>query len=453
MATIEMAKNRGGAWQAVKGSLRAVATKAMRWTGYGGQSFGTTGSGGWYGSSWIRQLLPGAKYDYEAEAGRLWKNSAVAIGLDWLRKNFPEPRLVFERRKGDEWVEDLEAPVLQWLEEPNTNYDADSLWAATVLSLVVQGNAYWIREKNAMGREFFWYVPHWQMFPRWPNDGSEFISHYEYIVDGKRTRVETGNVIHFRFGLDPENERIGMSPLASCFREVCSDNEANSYTAAILRNVGVVGMIISPESATDEILPDDAKALKKLVKQQTTGESRGEPIVHTIPLRMAEFGATPEKLALDKIRKIPEARMLAAIGINGMVLGLSVGDTQRTFSNLKEANRHAYDNCLIPMQKTIAKQLAFALARPIKAGGTASMKPSRQERLRWDYTEVQSLSDDQNEAMKRAAMGYTSGVLKLNEARRRVGEKPETAPNGEAYIPNPKFSPVSDTTKIVENVA
>lgn len=412
-----------GALRAVRAI--AVATKSMaakvtgiRFPGYGGGS--TAGLGG-AGRGWFRFLLPGsAGYDYEAEAGPLWHNSAVAVCVGWIRKNFPEPRLTVEVRQGTEWVENPEHPFLESLAEPNPAYTDDVLWAASCLSIVVDGNAYWYKAKAPGGKVHYWYLPHWTVFPCWPADGSEFISHYEYRVDGKTTVVPVDRIVHFRTGLDPFDERRGWSELKTCLREICTDNEANTYTVSILKNMGIVGLLITPESDTDEISPEDAEDLKRNFKSKTTGSRRGEPIVNTVPLKVTEVGATPEKLALDKIRRVPESRICAAIGLDPMVVGLSTGKEGRTFSNLGESNRHAYQNCLIPMQKGMAKDLQRQSRDLIKG--------PRVERLVWKYDEVEALREDQSELMKRIVVACGGPVMTVTEGRARVGLKPTGDP-------------------------
>ena len=57
-----------------------------------------------------------------------------------------------------------------------------------------------------------------QVAPRWPEDGSEFISHYEMRVEGVPQVIDKRDIIHFRYGLDPRNHRLGMSPLACALR-------------------------------------------------------------------------------------------------------------------------------------------------------------------------------------------------------------------------------------------
>lgn len=394
--------------------------KAMRFSGYGG---GDGSSGGVNGrSGWLRRMLPGsAGYDYQAEAGPLWQNSAVACCIGWIRKNFPEPRLTVEVRRGTEWVENPDHPILEMLAEPNPAYTDDVLWAATALSLTVDGNGYWLKARATLGnRVNYWYVPHWMMFPCWPTDGSAFISHYEYRVDGNSRDIPVDQVVHFRTGLDPENERLGWSELKTCLREVCSDNEANTYTATILKNMGIVGVIISPESPTDEILEDDGKDLVANWKKKTTGSLRGEPIVNNVALKVTQLGMGPEQMRLDKIRMVPEARICAAIGTPAMVVGLAVGNEGRTFSNLAEANRHAYDNCLRPMQKSMAKD--------VQRQSRDLLRGPRDERLRWKYDEVEALREDQSELIKRLVVACGSPIMAVNEGRSRAGLKPTGDP-------------------------
>lgn len=393
----------------------AIKGVAMRWSGYGGSPQGSY-VGGSYNSGILRRGLPGAKYDYEAEAGPLWLNSAVAICLGWVARNFPEPRLTVERRKGSEWIDNPDHPILEGLETPNRGYDDDVLWAATCLSLKVDGNAYWVKARARSGRIEYWYVPHWQIRPVWPDTGEVFVSGYLVTVDGRLVPLKTEDVIHFREGIDPYNERLGLAPLKSCLREVCSDNEAGTYTASILRNMGIPGVVLSPESTTDQIDPDDRPLLASDWKRKFTGEGRGDPLVMSVPLKVTVVGVTPEKMVLDKIRRIPEARICAAIGLDAMVVGLAVGKEGRTFSNLQEANRHAYENCLMPLQKSMAKA--------IQRQSPDLIRDRRKERLVWDYSEVSALREDQTELTKRVIMSYQGGVMQLNEARNRLNLQP-----------------------------
>lgn len=54
-----------------------------------------------------------------------------------------------------------------------------------------------------------WYLPHYMVEPQWPISGVPFISHYAYCVDGREYYIPREDIIHFRWGLDPNNPRRG----------------------------------------------------------------------------------------------------------------------------------------------------------------------------------------------------------------------------------------------------
>lgn len=393
-----------------KGALRHGGSGARRW------------------SPFMAGLLPGARMDYERLAGDPTHNSAVAICLGWIGDNFPEPRLVIEKRAAAGPVEQLyEHAALSLVENPNPYYDGDALLAATAMSYAGHGNAYWYKARNAAGRVAeLWFVPHWRVRPVWPEDGSEFISGYVYTVDGHETPWRREDVVHFRFGMDGRNQRLGQSRLWPVLREVVTDNEAATLMAALLRNMGILGVLISPASADVEIDDADAEAMRAQYRDRHTGESGGMPFISSAPLKVDRLGLTPEELALDKLRNVPESRICAALRLSGMVVGLNVGDTQRTFSNYAQARRAAYEDCLGPMHRRIARTLSRELLPEL--GG----KPG--ERIGWDYTQVIALQDDRMEVYRQSTMAVRGGWMQVNEARRRAGLADD--PGQDVYLRN-----------------
>src|SRR3546814_14292914 len=80
--------------------------------------------------------------------------------------------------------------------------------------MALDGNAYWMIVRNGLGRPAeLWYIPHWLIEPKWPANGSVFISHYVYSPGGGAASMEIdpAAVIHFRHGLHPHNPRKGLS--------------------------------------------------------------------------------------------------------------------------------------------------------------------------------------------------------------------------------------------------
>jgi phage portal protein BeeE len=81
--------------------------------------------------------------------------------------------------------------------------------------------------------------------------------------------------VHFRFGKDPNNLLRGFSPLAAVMREVYTDDQAANFTAAILKNLGIIGVIFSPKDGT--IPKEQAKKLKDYVQRISRGTSARRP--------------------------------------------------------------------------------------------------------------------------------------------------------------------------------
>jgi phage portal protein BeeE len=206
--------------------------------------------------------LPGSSYDYERAAGDLWANSIVAASCKWAARTFPEASFRVERRRGAGWEADDSHDLPKLVDRPNMHYSGRTLWAATLLSMMVDGNAYWLKVRSMSGNVVeLWYLPHFLVEPRWPRDGSEFISVYEYKSGGSGGSqwLDPADVVHFRDGLDPNNTRKGLSPLAAQIREVCVDNEAATFSAAILRNSGIVGATITPTDSDFDMTDERAK--------------------------------------------------------------------------------------------------------------------------------------------------------------------------------------------------
>ena len=74
----------------------------------------------------------------------------------------------------------------------------------------------------------------------------------DQLTDG-RLEVGTGRSNAYEQigqGIDPNNTRKGLSPLASLYREIFTDDEAANMTASLMRNIGVPGVVLSPANTS-----------------------------------------------------------------------------------------------------------------------------------------------------------------------------------------------------------
>ena len=381
---------------------------------------GAGGSGNQTGRGlWPQWFLPGAKFDYVQEAGDLWLNSAVMACCKWAGKTFPEapPRVVSTPNPEGKRKEQMGHRLTQLLRKPNAYYSGNLLLSAVLLSLMVDGNAYILKDRNVHTGKVvaLWYVPHWMMAPAWPVDGSEYLACYEYRVNGKTYNIPTADVVHFRDGLDPNNYRKGLSPLVACLREIVTDNDAATYSAAIVRNMGIPGVVIVPFKGDTDIEIDDPtrEDIAAKWKTRTTGERRGEALVLSVPMDLKSIGFSPKDIAIDKLRQLPEERICAVLNIPPIVVGLGAGLARSTFANFKEAREAAYESFIVPMQRLISEEINTQLLPDLG-------DPDREE-MEFDTSKVRAFQEDENERHARYCNDYQAGVCKRSEARSALG--------------------------------
>jgi HK97 family phage portal protein len=391
----------------LKASARLATIAAVSlgsiWSGHGGDGVGSR----W--TSW----LPGSSFDYEKEAGDLWANSTVAIALRWIGDNYTKPIMRVSKitARGNYKPVGNHDMVKRW-NRPNPHYSGRTLSKAVALSLKVDGNAYVLKLRDSFGKVAeLWWVPHWQIAPIWPIDGSVYISGYKLEVDGRAIEVRSRDVIHFRDGIDPRNDRLGLAALKAQFREVCTDNETSGYTASILRNAGVPSVAVVPGEGSDEITQDEADTIKSRFKDANGGDERGGVVVFAKGAKVTQLGYSPEQLKLEKLPDRAISKITAATGTNNMVLGLP--DPNKTYANLAEAKTSAWENGLVPLMDLVADQLRWSLLNEYEDPDIYTVE--------YDTTHVEALQENQSLKSTRIVNEFKGGIIRCNEAREALG--------------------------------
>jgi HK97 family phage portal protein len=404
----------------------SVKQFAMRW-GYSRPS--------WWGSGMGR-----TRVDYAGLVGDGRGNSVVAACLKWIGRTLPEAPMQVVRAgaDGSEAVV-RDHPLTVLLRRPNPYYSGAVLLEATASDLKATGDAYWLKRRSPAGRVVqVWWVPSTLIEPKWPDDGSAFISHYEYAPDGRSTPIRlaapdpndparTGDVVHFRNGIDPRNPRKGLSEIAALVREIATDDEAASFTASLLRNMAVPGMIIAPDDADTSVTKEDAEQIKAEAAARFGGDNRGSVMVMSAKVKVTPLSFSPQQMDMRVLRGIPEERISAMIGVPAAVVGLGSGlANTKVGATMAEMREQAFENVIIPTQRLIAGEVAAQLLPDL--GNPAT------ERVEFDLSEVRVLQPDLDALHKRLDTAVRGGWMTPNEARAQVDLDP--LPGGDVvYVP------------------
>lgn len=366
-------------------------------------------------------------FDYGQAVGDGLDSSLVSPVLCWKMRTFPEAPAVVQELEDEQWRTLRQShgntrvrPLMDLLARPNPFYDGRILWMATCLDFTF-GEAFWLKIRNPIGEVIqLWWVPRGLIEPWAAPGGRDFITHYLYHAGGgPPIIVAPRDVVHFRFGMDPRNIRRGFSQLAAIMREVYTDEQACAFTASILRNLGVIGVIISPKvqegSAASAI--DDVKEVRDYVDTQFTGERRGKTLAVGSPTEVQLLQYNLQGFDVGPIRDIGEERICAAVGLPAAVVGFGTGLQQtKVGATMREMVALAWKGCLIPEQKIKAGELCRSLMPDF------GLDPA-QFRIAFDTTEVMALWEDEKDRGDRLVKLFVGGVVKRGEARRELGLK------------------------------
>jgi HK97 family phage portal protein len=352
----------------------------------------------------------------EAELGHGLMASVVMPVIQFIMRAFPEAPLVVRERQADslEVVEDHALPRL--VNRPNAFYPGTLLWMVTLIDWALFGESYWriLSQRGGQPGELWW-LPPWTMDPRWPSDGSAFLTHYDYRPEmGTAMRLELDEVLHFRHGLDPWNPRHGLPPLRAVLQDIWVDHESSTFVSTILRNMGVPGMILSPKGET-QLSVDEVERVKSYIMSRFTGEGRGQPLALGAPTDVQTLSLPPVDLGMSMLRNTAEERVTAALGIPAAVVGFGTGlENSKVGATMHEFVQLAWNNGIVPLQRLLAAELQRVLLPQFETD-------TERFQVGWDYDEVQALQDDQNELAKRLNMMVLGGWLKVGQAKQIMG--------------------------------
>lgn len=358
--------------------------------------------------------LPGTNFNYAKEVGDGLKSSVIVPLLCWLMRAVPEPPIVVEQLTAEQWIINPQHKLPRLLRRPNPFYTRRALLQATVMDYSF-GEAFWIKNRNGLGdvTEVYW-APRALMTPKLKIPGNIDTLYYEYRVNGIPKEYAPSEVVHFRFGADPANPLRGYSYLASMFREVYVDDQAANFTASILRNLGIIGLLFAPEGSVN-IPPAQLPQLKDYVKENFTGDKRGNAMIFSTPMKAQVLQYNLQGFDVGPIRDISEERLSAAVGVPAAVVGFGTGLQQtKVGATMREMRLLAWRQAVIPMQEDFGEELDRSLLPDFQSNVNLF-------RVSFDFSAVADLWEDKKDQHDRIRQDLLAGVIKLSEARRDLG--------------------------------
>ena len=355
-----------------------------------------------------------------AELGDGTGNSAVIACLNVLATAFAEPGLLVATRNNEgDYAQDMNHELARLFRRPNPYMTQQLLANYIVTALNANGDAFIYKNRNSRGVvvELVPLMPH---LVEAKGNENELITHYNYQPQGgvqgeDSVRIEKADMVHLRQNVDPNNMRRGLAPLRGVLREIAGDEAAGQYTAALLHNMAVPGVILSPrDDAMGGPTREEAEAIADMYKQKFGGKNRGAPMVLSGAMNVEIVSFSPDQMKLAELRRIPEERVSAVLGVPAVLAGLGAGLDSATYSNTKELREFFTESKMVPMWNMVAQELTHQLLRP-EFGGNDN------QYAEFDISNVRALADDKDNLYKRMNTAVQGGWVTIGEARKVVG--------------------------------
>jgi HK97 family phage portal protein len=388
--------------------------------------------------SLIKQLIPKYRKFTPASAEQDWghindlvygnweskdtsdTNSAVFSCLMAIATAYPEPPLVVYKKRGDgerrthvgstdSLQKLLDSPT------PEGELTMEDMLFWTAWAKHVDGNAYWVKVRSG-NAETGNVVQLWPISPtliKPISENGDWISYYKYqIASNQYVRVPVNNIIHFRLGVDDKDMRVGLAPLKALVRQISTDDEADKFVEALLKNYAVPGLVVIPDEGTS-LSRDEADVIEEKLRRKYGNEQRGNIAVMSKKSTVQPFGFSPDDMDLQVLHRIPEERISAVLGVPAIVAGLGAGLDRATYANFKEAREMFTEQKLIPQWRMDERKLNISLLPDFTSNPNIFIE--------FDLNDVRSLQDDEDSKYKRLQIAVGKPWMTRNEAREDIG--------------------------------
>lgn len=361
------------------------------------------------------------------------KNGAFFACVSALAFGFSEPPLqVFDGPEQDA-TRIPTHPFIAFMQRPNqVGMGQAELMITTIVYMAIGGNAYWHKIRNARGQVIEvrpYHAGHITAIP----GGDYWIDHYVYDVQGlggtgaQLPRIPREDLVHFKWpSPDPRQPWQAQPPLLAAATNIQSDNELTKYLFALLRNDAVPRTVLV--TPADRVLDDpEARRMKQQWKERYGGENRGDVAILEGGTTVQRLGLNMTELAFDALHRIPETRIAAVMRVPPIIAGLAAGLERSTFANYGEARAAFTQDTLSPLWRMVESEIDADLLPEFGNGVT----------VRFDRDQVAALQEDRAVKWGYITTAYKSGLIQLNEGRRKLGFI--DVPEGDAFYSAPSM--------------
>lgn len=325
------------------------------------------------GSAPTSLLLNGTtSMTYEA----IWRaQPALRTVVGFLARNVAELGIdVFSRRDDNDREKLRDHPLAVLLTTPffGSKWTKYRLMNWTIHEICLYDTAYWLKTIGPDGRPGVLPVPSRFINPQ----GENFFFPESYRVTGSRGYKDfpPDQIVHFH-GYNPDDPRIGASPIETLRQVLAEDYAASRYREQMWRNGARVGGYISRSEKAPR-WSDKAKArFTADWNAQYTGDGigvGGTPVLED-GMTYTPSGITPRDAQYAESRQLTREEVAMAYHVNPAILGLAMNQSAGTSGALPEIRKQLYADSLGPLLEQISQDIECQVLPDVDPGGVGSV--------------------------------------------------------------------------------
>jgi len=289
-------------------------------------------------------------------------------------------------------------PVYDLFKFVNPHWSLPRLMAAIEMSLCVYGQAFVIIERNGRGVPIeMWYAPAEKM--KIVPHPTDYIEKYVFSTGhGNHVDINPQDVVWIPGVMDPNDEFRCLSPLEAARMSVESNLEAMTANRNIFKNGMNPGGILTPKDAGTALTKEQREAIEHQLNLRLRGADRAHKLaVFSHPMDIQTPQLTPADAEFMQLLEWT----LADIARVYKVPPTKLQDFSRaTYSNVEQADKALYTDCIIPETERIASAFIEQLLSQF----------GQEYHLEFDVSQIRALQEDQMEITNQMVALFNIGV-------------------------------------------
>ena len=249
----------------------------------------------------------------------------------------------------------VENPVL--VNNPSIDQNRRDFLFQTVADLALQGNAYWLKQYSSNGQvNNLTILPAASVQPSYPKliDGAIDYSTIVYDYLGKRyTKRE---IEHLRIFSLP-GQLIGLSPIASCYKDISAAIDLRDYAGNWFTSAGVPTGVLKTNTMINKAEADEVTANWHNKQQNRQVAVLGNGFDYQ------QIALSPRDALFTEVQDQQIQAVARLFGIPSRLLLTSVPGSSDTYTNLQDENQVFYRHTLMAYTDAITDALSNCLPR------------------------------------------------------------------------------------------